>query len=212
MLHHNFPSQAGFDVIQKEAKKLFHALQRKDIAVLQRYDPFAILGDVSHARLADAQYVIARRYGFRSWARMKETLVRCTGRTTSIPSPIPALKKLATFKQALDADPTDAGAAIRYWVAPSSVAGNDVRSGAYLIEAFRRCALDSTAGVVALVRGYRELFEISGERPRPALFDTELLQALRARLPELSNNDRASAQWVLSFAIYANPKSVLRLP
>jgi hypothetical protein len=199
MLHHSLPSQSDFSVIQKEARRLFHALQRKDIGAIERYDPFAILDNVSHARLTDAQYVIARRYGFRSWARMKETLVRSNEWKRSISSPIPALQKLATFKQALDADPTDVEAAIRYWVALSSVAGNDVRSGAYLIEAFRRCALDSNAGVVAFARAYWELFQKTGERPRPELLDTELLQALRARLPELSGKDRASTEWLLSF-------------
>ena len=130
---------------------------------------------------------------------MKETLVRCGDRTKSIPNAIPALQRLTTFKQALDAEPNNVEVAIRYWIALSSVAGNDVRSGAYLIEAFRRCALDSTGGVIALVRVCRELFEMSGESPRSELFDTELLQALKAALPELSDNDRVSAQWILSF-------------
>jgi hypothetical protein len=76
MLHHNLPSQSGFNVIQKEAKKLLHSLQRKDITAIERYDPFTILDDVSHARLADAQYLIARRLGFKSWASMKEQLVK----------------------------------------------------------------------------------------------------------------------------------------
>ena len=199
MVHDNLPSQSDFDVIQKEARNLFHALQRKDNAAIERYDPFAILGDTSYTRLADAQYVIARRYGYRSWARMKEKLVKCSDRPRSAPDRIPALQKLATFKQALDADPTNVEMAIRYWIALSSVAGNDVRSGGYLIEAFRRCALDSTAGIAALVRLYRELFENTCERPRPELFDTELLQALRARFAELSGKDRASAEWLLSF-------------
>ena len=35
MLHHHLPSRSGFDLIQKEAKKLLHALQRKDFAVIE---------------------------------------------------------------------------------------------------------------------------------------------------------------------------------
>ena len=74
----------------------------------------------------------------------------------------------------------------------------DVRSGAYLIEAYRGCALASHAGVVALARAYQELFEKSGEGPRAELFDQELISAIQTRLPELSNGDRATVQWVLA--------------
>jgi hypothetical protein len=88
--------------------------------------------------------------------------------------------------------------AIRYWSALASVAGNDVRSGGYVIEAFRQCALDSDAGVIAFARAYRELFEKTGETPRPELFDQELVQALRERLPALTDGQRASVEWVLS--------------
>ena len=199
LLHPNLPSQLGYDAIQKEAKKLFHALQRKDFAAIERYDPFAILDDVSHARLADAQFVIARRYGFKSWARMKEKLVRCGDRTKSIPDGIPALQRLASFKQALDSDPTNVQAATAYWFALSSVAGNDIRRGGYVVEAFRSCALESTAGVIAFARAYWELFQKIGEKPRAELFDAELLQAFRARLLKLSDDDGASVEWILSF-------------
>ncbi|HJY89170.1 MAG TPA: hypothetical protein VJ255_02790, partial [Candidatus Acidoferrum sp.] len=60
------------------------------------------------------------------------------------------------------------------------------------------CALASDAGVVALARAYRELFEKSGERPRAKLFDKELLQALKTRLPDLSNGDQAIVQWLIA--------------
>jgi hypothetical protein len=49
-----------------------------------------------------------------------------------------------------------------------------------------------------LARAYRELFEKSGEKPRAELFDEELLHAVKARLPDLSNDDRAIVQWVLA--------------
>ena len=53
-------------------------------------------------------------------------------------------------------------------------------------------------GVVALARAYRELFEKSGEKPRAELFDEELLQALKTRLPHLSNGDQAIVQWLIA--------------
>jgi hypothetical protein len=106
--------------------------------------------------------------------------------------------KLANFKKALNANPASIEAANRYWDALGSFVGQDVRSGGYLIEAYRGCALASHAGVVALARAYQELFEKSGEGPRAELFDEELILALQTRLPDLSHGDRATVQWVLT--------------
>ena len=71
----SLPFDANFDAIQKEARKLLRALQRNDVAATERYRPFDVLDSTSHARLADAQYIIARRYGFRSWAKLKDRLI-----------------------------------------------------------------------------------------------------------------------------------------
>ena len=56
----------------------------------------------------------------------------------------------------------------------------------------------ANTGVVALARAYRELFQKSGEKPRAELFDAELLQALKTRLPHLSNGDQAIVQWLMA--------------
>jgi hypothetical protein len=110
----------------------------------------------------------------------------------------PKQEKLAKLKATLVSDPSNVEVANRYWVELASFGGHDVRSGGFVIEAFRECALTSDAGVVAFARAYRELFEKSGEKPRPELFDEELLQALKTRLPDLSNDSQAIVQWVLS--------------
>jgi hypothetical protein len=68
----------------------------------------------------------------------------------------PIQQKLADFKKALDSDPTNVELAIRYWFGLASVGGHDVRSGGFVIEAFRGCALASQA--VAFARAHRELF------------------------------------------------------
>jgi hypothetical protein len=109
----------------------------------------------------------------------------------------PIQQNLAKLKRALDSDPTNVDVANRYWVELASFGGNDVRSGGFVIEAFRGCALASPAGAVAFAQAYRELFEKSGEKPSAELFDEELLQALKTRLPDLSNDDQAVVQWVL---------------
>jgi hypothetical protein len=111
----------------------------------------------------------------------------------------PLQQKLAELKSILDSDPTNVEAANRYWSALGSIASNDVRSGGYVIEAFRECALTSKEGAIAFGRAYQELFAKTGESPRAALFDDKLLGALRARLPELSGHERGLVEWVLSF-------------
>src|SRR5206468_8076633 len=110
----------------------------------------------------------------------------------------PIQKNLAKLKKTLASDPTNVEGASRYWVALASFGGHDVRSGGFVIEAFRGCALASPAGAVAFARAYRELFEKSGEKPCAELFDKELLQALKTRLPDLSNDDQAIVQWILA--------------
>jgi hypothetical protein len=110
----------------------------------------------------------------------------------------PIQRKLAALKKDLDSDPTNVESAIRYWSGLASFDGNDVRSGGFVIEAFRGCALASRAGAIAFARAYQELFEKRGEKPRAELFDEELLQALKTSLPDLSKDDQAIVQWVIA--------------
>jgi hypothetical protein len=109
----------------------------------------------------------------------------------------PIQQNLANLKRTLDSDPTNIEAANRYWAELSSLGGNDVRSGGFVIEAFRGCALASQEGAVGFARAFRELFEKSGEKPQARLFDEELIDALKTRLPALSNEDQSIVQWVL---------------
>ena len=110
----------------------------------------------------------------------------------------PLQQRLANLKKALDSNPTNVEVAKRYWDALGSFGGHDVRSGGFVREAFRGCALDSREGVVAFVRACRELFESTGQKPLPELFDEELLQALGSRVSELSDEDRAKLDWILT--------------
>jgi len=90
MMYRALPVGANLEAMQKEARKLLRALQRNDVAATQRYRPFDFLDSTFPARLADAQYIIARRYGFRSWANLKDRLiVRRTKTNPGLPSPLP---------------------------------------------------------------------------------------------------------------------------
>jgi len=106
-------------------------------------------------------------------------------------------EELSTFKKILLSEPSNLDAANHYWNALGSVGGHDVRSGGFVIEAYRSCALASHEGVIALARAYRELYENSGEAPRRELFDEELMLALEARLSALRDDERDNVEWIL---------------
>jgi hypothetical protein len=109
----------------------------------------------------------------------------------------PIQQKLAELKKKLDNDPTNLDAANQYWEQLASVGGEDVRSGGFVLEAYRKCALGSAEGVTAFAQAYRELFEKTGEKPSAQLLDKELLQALKATCSELSGEDQEIVRWIL---------------
>ena len=64
----------NFEDIRKEARELLHDLRRWDAAALRRHYSVDCEAGKSPARLADAQYVVAREYGCRSWQKLKQRL------------------------------------------------------------------------------------------------------------------------------------------
>jgi hypothetical protein len=80
------------------------------------------------------------------------------------------------------------------------------QSGRHVIEAFREAAIGSNERVVAFTHAYRELFKNSGEPPRAVYFDKQLVQALEASVPKLSEKDRSSVGWILE-SIRGRPSS-----
>jgi len=79
MMLWTMPLIPNFEAAQKEARKLLRNLQRKDARSAELYRQFDAI-DVLPARLSDAQYLVARRYGFGSWLALKAFL---TSRTRS---------------------------------------------------------------------------------------------------------------------------------
>jgi hypothetical protein len=67
------PVVSDFSAAQKEARALLRSLQRRDPVPAGRYHALDAF-DVSPTRLTDAQYLVARRYGFKSWAALKSCL------------------------------------------------------------------------------------------------------------------------------------------
>lgn len=70
----SLPSQRNFEDIRKEARELLHGLRRWDAGALRRHHSLDGEAGESPARLADAQYVVAREYGYRSWRKLKQRL------------------------------------------------------------------------------------------------------------------------------------------
>src|SRR5215469_2985074 len=73
------PERANLEQLRKQAKSLLHAAQAKDSAALQRFQILPALACISPGELAardlalhDAQSVIAREYGFKSWTEMRD--------------------------------------------------------------------------------------------------------------------------------------------
>ena len=70
----SLPSQRNFEDIRKEARELLHDLRRLDAAALRRHCSLDCEAGRFPARLADAQYIVAREYGYRSWQKLKQCL------------------------------------------------------------------------------------------------------------------------------------------
>ena len=63
------PARADLDHLKHEAKALHKAFHEGRDDALARIH--AVLGDAQTLKLADAQRVVAREYGFPTWARLR---------------------------------------------------------------------------------------------------------------------------------------------
>src|SRR5215470_3768649 len=79
MTSQQLPERANIEQLRKQAKSLLHAARAKDAAALQRFQALPTLARKSEAELGsmglalhDAQSVIAREYGFKSWNQLRE--------------------------------------------------------------------------------------------------------------------------------------------
>ena len=70
----SLPYQRKFEDISKEARELLFDLRRWDAAALRRHYSLDCEAGKFPARLADAQYIVAREYGYRSWQKLKQRL------------------------------------------------------------------------------------------------------------------------------------------
>lgn len=66
------PAKPNLEHLKKQAKVLLHDFQQNKLDAVDRFRAFSLDSTVPGANLADAQYVIARDYGFGSWPQLKE--------------------------------------------------------------------------------------------------------------------------------------------
>lgn len=68
-------TQRSIQQFEKEARNFLHDLRRREATAVRRYFSFDPHAGNSQPGLADARYVVARLYGFRSWRELKERAV-----------------------------------------------------------------------------------------------------------------------------------------
>src|SRR5262249_55259791 len=78
MTSQKLPERANLEQLKKQAKSLLHAARAQDPAALQRFRVLPapvhriIAEGANSLALHDAQCVIAREYGFKSWNELRE--------------------------------------------------------------------------------------------------------------------------------------------
>jgi ankyrin repeat protein len=66
------PAKANIEHLKEQAKDLLRKLQQGDAAAIERVRSHVSFSAPASLKLADAQHVIARDYGFSSWPKLKE--------------------------------------------------------------------------------------------------------------------------------------------
>ncbi len=66
------PEKPNLEHLKKQAKDLLHRCQQGDAAAAGRFRSFVSFSAPAGLKLADAQHVLAREYGFAAWPKLKE--------------------------------------------------------------------------------------------------------------------------------------------
>ena len=66
------PEKPNLEHLREQAKELLRSVHQSDAAALDLFHSLVSFSAPESLKLADAQYVIARDYGFQSWSKLKE--------------------------------------------------------------------------------------------------------------------------------------------
>src|SRR5215472_17115261 len=72
MMSRQLPAKPNLEHLKKQAKELLHDYQQGEPAAIERFRSLASPSALKSPKLADAQHVLARDYGFVSWPKFKE--------------------------------------------------------------------------------------------------------------------------------------------
>jgi len=72
MTSQQLPERANLEQLKKQAKSLLHAARSQDPAALKRLHAVLVGRSPNTFALHDAQFVVAREYGFKSWNELRE--------------------------------------------------------------------------------------------------------------------------------------------
>src|ERR1051326_7814160 len=74
MTSQQLPERANLEQLKKQAKSLLRAARNQDQAAINRFKTVLVGRPLSQDTIAlhDAQFVIAREYGFKSWNELRE--------------------------------------------------------------------------------------------------------------------------------------------
>lgn len=68
------PLHTNLEEVKRDARDLLSALRRRDVSAVKRYQLSDPIAGMFVPRIDEAQYVIAREYGYPSWRKLKECL------------------------------------------------------------------------------------------------------------------------------------------
>ena len=66
------PAKPNLEHLKKQAKELLHDFQQGKADAVERFRSVDLIALPARTKLADAQYVLARDYGFANWPKLKE--------------------------------------------------------------------------------------------------------------------------------------------
>src|SRR5258708_25457027 len=99
MMSRELPNKPNLEHLKNQAKDLLRNVQQGDPAAAERFRFLASFSTPESLKLADAQHVIARDYGFASWPKLKEHV-------ESLVSTLGSAEMLSAAVCASDADKT----------------------------------------------------------------------------------------------------------
>jgi ankyrin repeat protein len=72
MMSRELPARPSLEHLRKQAKELLQEFQRGDRVARERFQSLVSPSESATPKLADAQHIVARDYGFASWPKLKE--------------------------------------------------------------------------------------------------------------------------------------------